>query len=371
MARQLAAGLVVGVMGVSIALSLATLVFRGDFADDLDHGIAWALVGLLTLGLVAALGSSIRGMAAGPQDVPSVVLAGVAVELGRVGATLPTLAAVVIVASTVTGITMVAVGRQRLGGLVRFVPYSVMAAFLGGTGVVLIMAGWSALSGGWPMAGFGLRLVPGLVLAVALVWAARGGAPAATGAVLIGMGLVGYHLAAAVAGIDPADAVARGLVLGPFPSGSMFDPGVLGQLGQADWGAVLDQAPAIIVLGILTLLGMLLNLGGLEHELDRDVDIDRELEANGAGVLLAAPLGGLPGFVLLGNTLMARRLGGASRVPPVIAAGLALVVLAVGADVLTLVPVLITGGVLVTIGLDFVITWLWEVRHRVGIVEHG
>lgn len=370
MVRQVAAGLVVGVMAVSIALALATFVFRGAFAVDLGHGVGWALAGLAVLGLAGAVGSSVRGMAAGPQDVPAVVLAGVVIELGRRGATLETLAAFMVLATAVTGVTMLVVGRRRLGALARFVPYSVVAAFLGGTSVVLIMAGLAALTGGHPTAEPGLRLVPGLALAAALVWTGRRQAPQGTGAALIGVAFAGYHLAAAAAGIGRGEAVARGLVLGPFPGGSLVDAGVVLRLGDADWGAVLGQSPAIVVLALLTLLALLLNVGALEHELQHDIDIDRELEVTGVGLLAAAPLAGPPGFALLGPTLMGRRLGGPSRVPPVVAAGLAVAVLAAGADLLTLVPVLVTGGLLLTIGGEFAVTWLWDVRHRVSRLEH-
>ncbi|MBY5162616.1 SulP family inorganic anion transporter [Salsipaludibacter albus] len=371
-ARQLAAGVVVAVVGISLALSLAALVFRGPLAGDLATGAGWALVGMVTIGIVVGLGSSVRGMVAGPQDVPNVVLAAVAADLVADLATdpLPTLAAFVVVSSVVTGLALVVGGRRRLGGLVRFVPYPVVAGFLGGTAVVLCLAGGSILLGSGPTDEPWLRLLPGIALAVALAWFGRRGARAAVPALLVVVGVVVYHAGALLAGVDGATASARGLVLGPFPSGPLFDPGVLGELGRADWGAVAGQVPAMLALTLLLALGMLLNLGALELELDRDVDADRELVATGVGLLAAAPFAGLPGFIQLGPTMMGRRIGGGSRVPVLVGALLAGVVLLLGADVLALVPTLLTGALLLTIGIDFALTWLWDVRHRVGPVEH-
>ncbi len=370
--RELAAGAVVGVMGISIALSFSSLVFRGALADDFAVGVGWGLAGMAAMGMVVALASSVRGVAAGPQDVPTVVVAAVAVDLVArdTADPLATLAAFVVVSSLVSGVGLVVVGRRRLGGLVRYVPYPVVAGFLGGTGVVLSLAGLSLLVGAGPGDAPWLRLVPGIAVAVALVWLGRRRSRPALPALLLVGAVVGYHVVAWSMGIDTAVATSRGLVLGPFPPGRLLDLDTLGLLGRADWGEVLTQVPAMLVLGLLTVLALLLNVGALEQELDQDVDADRELVATGIGLLAGAPIVGLPGFVLLGDTMVGRRIGGPSRVPPFVAAGLAAIVLVIGADVLTLVPVLVTGGMLLTIGLDFMITWVWEVRRRVGVVEH-
>lgn len=79
--RLLAAGVVVGVMSVAFALSLAALIFKGDLAPNLGRGAGWALTGVVVIGAVAAVTSSFRGMVAGPQGAPAVVLAAAAAGL--------------------------------------------------------------------------------------------------------------------------------------------------------------------------------------------------------------------------------------------------------------------------------------------------
>lgn len=370
--RQLAAGVVVGVMSVAFALSLAALIFKGDLAPNLGRGAGWALTGVVVIGVVAAVTSSFRGMVAGPQGAPAVVLAAAAAGLVA-GAEDPlaSLAAFIILTSAFTGAVLLLMGRFRLGRLVRYMPFPVIAGFLGGTGLVLVVTGIGILfpSGGDNELGF--RVIPGLAVGLLIVGLDRRGASSVVRAAVIGLAFVGYHVSAAVAGVDKAEGIARGLLLGPFPEGSLADPGVIAELGSADWGAVAGQVPALMVMALLVPLGLLLNTGGLEHAFKRDIDVDRELMASGAGLMAAAPFAGLPGYVKLGSTMIGQEIGGSSRLPPLVAAVIGAVVLAVGADAVSLVPVIIPGGLLLAIGVDFMLTWVWDIRRRIGWHEHG
>lgn len=371
--RQLAAGLVIGAMGVSLAVSFAALIFTGDLEGDLGRGAGWGLVGMVAVGAITALTSSFHGLTAGPQDAPSVILA--AAGAGLVAAAdqpVATLAAFTILAGGVTGIVLVVMGRFRLGNLLRYVPFPVVAGFLGGTGVVLATAGIDLLRGAETGASqLWLRLLPGLALGLAIAVLGRRGVSAVLSVLAIAIGFVGYHLVAVISGIPKSDGIGRGLLLGPFPEGRLFDAGVIRELGSADWGAIAGQLPAIAAMVMIVPLALLLNSGALEHTFKVDIDADRELMATGAGLLAAAPFAGLPGYVQMSDTVIGRRIGGDSRLPPLIGAAVAAATLAIGADVISLVPVLIPAGLLLAIGLDFILTWVWDVRHRVGRLEHA
>jgi sulfate permease, SulP family len=372
LSRQVVAGLVVGVFGVSLALSFATLIFAGELAPSLGLGAGWILAGYVVIGLVAALTSSFRGLAAGPQDAPAVLLAAAAAGIAANAVDpLPTLATFIIVTTSVTGLMLILMGRFRLGDMVRYVPFPVVAGFLGGTGLLLLIAGISQLFGSiGGVSELGLRVVPGLALGVFIaVLGARDSSPAAP-VVLIVTGFVGYHLAAAISNIAQEDGIARGLLLGPFPEGRLAELDVLSVLASADWNAVLSQSPVVLAMVLIVPIAVLLNLGGVEQTFSLDLDVDRELTSTGAGMVAAAPFAGIPGYVWLSVTIVGRRLGDAGRLPPLVASGLAAVVLFAGADLASLVPVFIPAGLLVAIGLGLMIAWLWDVRTRVTPVEH-
>ena len=279
------------------------------------------------------------------------------------------LAAFTIVASAVTGLLLLGMGYFKLGNLVRYVPFPVVAGFLGGTGVVLAIGGIELLQRGQGSE-LAFLVVPGVLLGLVLAWLGRREASPSMSLAVIAVGFVGFHIAAAVTGIDRAEGISRGLLLGPFPEGRIADLGVITELWSADWGAILTQLPAVVAMAIIVPLALLLNTGALEHAFQMDIDVDRELMATGAGVAAAAPLAGMPGYAFLGVTVLGRRIGGASRIPPLVAAGVAATVLALGADVISTVPVFIPAGLLLALGFDFILTWVWDVRRRVGPLEY-
>jgi SulP family sulfate permease len=359
-------------MGVSLAISFAAVMFSDELESELWRGTGWALAGLVVIGAITAITSSFPGLAAGPQDGPAVILGAAAAGLVATSDNpVASLAAFTIVTSAVTGLFLLGMGRFRLGNLVRYVPFPVVAGFLGGTGVVLAIGGIELLQRGGGTSELGLLVIPGVLLGLVLAWLARREISPAVSVGVIVVAFVGFHLVAAVTGLDRAEGISRGLLLGPFPEGRLADLRVITELWSADWGAILGQLPAIVAMAIIAPLAMLLNTGALENIFKTDIDVDRELMATGAGVAAAAPFAAMPGFVFLGVTVLGRRIGGASRIPPLVAAGLAAIVLALGADVISTVPVFIPAGLLLALGFELIVAWVWDVRHRVGLLEHA
>lgn len=367
--RQIVAGAIVGVFGLSVAIALATLIFSGDLAPNLGTGTGWMLAGYVVLGLAAALTSSFRGLVAGPQDAPAVLVAaaGAAIVASAVQP-MATLATFLVITTGVTGLVLLLMGRSRLGDLVRYVPFPVVAGFLGGTGLVLLIAGVDQIFGA-ASAELGLRVIPAVALGIIIAGLGIRGTSPAVPVLAIVVSFVGFHIVSAVAGISVQDGLARGLLLGPFPEGQLADLGVITELASADWAAVLGQAPVILAMLIVVPIAVLLNVGGIEQTFNQDLDVDRELRSAGAGMIAAAPFAAIPGYVYLSVTIVGRRLGG-GRVPALVAAGLGAVVLFAGPSLVSLVPVIIPAGLLIGIGLDLMWSWMWSVRARVTRIEH-
>jgi SulP family sulfate permease len=182
---NLTSGLVVGVMNIVIVISFAALIFSGDLASHVASGIGLALFGAFVIGVVVALTSSFSGALAGPQDIPAAILALVAASIVRNGsasrtgeATFVTVVAAVGVTSILTGIFFLALGRFKLGSLVRFVPYPVIGGFIAGTGWLLVKGSMSVMTD-TPLdlqhffnlfqPGMLIRWLPGLCLAILIL----------------------------------------------------------------------------------------------------------------------------------------------------------------------------------------------------------
>ncbi len=351
--------LIISLLCVVLIISLAGMVFSGPLAGFLRQGIGLCLGGVV-LGIVGAFGTSFRGTICHPQDVTGVILAlsGVAIA-GRLsggdpGTLYATVAVMIGIASVVTGLAFVAAGAFRLGVLARFIPYPVMGGFLAAAGYLMTAGAVRMVAGqvtsladlARPEAVW--RWLPVLALGAGMVVVARrSGKVLALPAMLL-LAFAGFYLWLFLAGVDLAEAGRRGLLLGPFQS----DSGFLGAfrpalLARADYHAMLPEVPALATLVGLALVGAMLNASGIELGSGAPVDLNRDLRGVGIANVLAGLGGGLAGYHVLGGTLLANRLVGASTRWTGVAVGLtAGVALVAGASVLSMLPIGVFAAVL-------------------------
>ena len=119
-------------------------------------------------------------------------------------------------------------------------------------------------------------------------------------------------------------------------------------------------------------LAILFNISGSELILDRDLDTNEELRDAGVLNVVSGALGGIPGYhALIADRARGaherRRAGRGARSPR--AVPLAAVVF--GASVVGLIPRMIVGGVLVFLGLAFMVEWVWDKRRSLPPIEYG
>ncbi|MGH2766606.1 MAG: SulP family inorganic anion transporter [Actinomycetota bacterium] len=377
----LTAGGVAGVLEAVLATSLAALVFSGDLAPHRPAGIGLALLGGAVVMLVIAAYSSLPFSVGSIQDTTATILALVA---ARITADVPgedaflTVVLAIAASTVLAGVFFFLLGTLRLGDLVRFVPYPVIGGFLAGTGWLLAKGAVGVLTD-VPVSmatlaevfGQATKWLPGLAPALTLVWVTRiRPHPAVIPAVSLGAVAL-FYLVALVTGQGVEGARAGGWLIGPFPGGGLWRPWSLEALAGADWGAVLAQAAGIgtvLVVGVLTLL---LNTTGIELVTQRDVDLNRELRASGAANVAAGIGGGMVGFHALSLTTLAHRAGARTRLPGIVGAAICLATLVFGAGALSLIPKPVLGGLLLYLGLGFLIDWVVLAWRRLPRVDYA
>jgi SulP family sulfate permease len=371
-------GLIGGVIGIAISISFAALIFRGDLVEALPTGLGLSLVGSSILGFVAAARSSFPFASAGVQDSTTAILAvataGLATQV--TGAPLPTTVAVIAVSTVVMGVVLYGVGRLHLGEVARYMPFPVVGGFLVATGFLLMQGAGGILGrgqSGEELLDFASLMlwVPGVVIGIALYAAARFIKSTLATPIALLVVTVGWRLGMAVTGVSADQAMDRGWLLGPFPTEVTWSPDTLRLVGDADWGAVAGAWLPILSIALVAVISLLLYVHALEHVAGTDVDANRELRVAGLAGVLAGAAGGLPGYLYFSNSSLLLRFGGRRRFAAIIAALLPLVVVGFGTTVLGLVPVAVIGGVLLSLGLSFVIEWLWDARVRLGRVDHA
>ena len=331
------AGSLVGVARVGATTSIAVLVFAGPLAGHLPAAIGLTLVSeVVALTVVASLGS-VPGAVAGvhPTPAPSAAVIAAAVA-GTVAAggeeRFLTVVLTIALATMLTGAVFLLVGGLRLGNLVRFTPYPVVAGFLAGTGWLLMRGSLDVMTGasGNGRGATAAHWLPGVAFGLVLVAVSRRlRTPLVLPAGVL-VGLFAFYVVAVAAGATIEDLERGGWLLGPFPEGSLWGTWTVDALGVADWDAVLAQAPAAAALTAIALVTILLNISGIELLIRRDADLNRELRAAGVANVISGAAGGMVGFHTIAHTSVAYRLRARSRLVPWIAAIVPLATLTAG-----------------------------------------
>ena len=385
-----AAGAVLGLIPVVNTLAGAELIFRGPLAPGLLVGLSALLAGTAASLLLIALRTEDPGLVGGPLSSAPVIYALIPAALGLSSGGADPIAAAHLVVLGVGLVTLVAgalfwlLGAARLAVLLRFLPYPVVSGYSAGIGW-LFLAGGLALGGdrellgaGWqrladdPIAAahFGASLALGLAFFVAIRrW--RNWAIMPCGLVLAA---AGFHLLRLAGGVSLAAASHAGWLLGPFGAGHAWRPP---DWGVPDWRLLAALPPAasgrlfLLSLTVVLTAGThaLMSLAGIEIELERSLDPNREMQAAGIGSAAAGLLGGLAAAPSLTLSTLAHRMGARSRITGAVAGATVAALLLLGTGFLALIPRFAVAGVLVGNGIDGLIGRLWRDRTRLSGTE--
>ncbi|MBL8376886.1 MAG: cyclic nucleotide-binding domain-containing protein [Burkholderiales bacterium] len=373
---SLSAGLIAGIRTILGSAAMVALILPGSLSGGVPQTLQALLLGGAVVGAVVALLSSYPGSVAQVQDGPAVILGVMATSIST--SMEPTAApelilAVVLtcaaVASVATGCVFWLLGRYRLGELVRFIPFPVIGGFLAGSGLLIFMGAFRVLTGvgiatvSWealtePMRM--LRWVPGLILGFGMLAILRRFSHVLlVPAMLFGAMLV-FYIAGWAIGIDMRLANASGLLLGPFPDSTGLSWPAWTMLSGEGWRMVSAQIPTFAAIVLVSVVALLLNASGLELGTRSDLDINRELRANGVANIAAGLVGGPVGYHALSASLLGARMGANSRLIGYVSALMCALVLVLGASLFAYVPKAVLGGLLVSMGAGMLIEWLWD-----------
>jgi sulfate permease, SulP family len=392
-----AAGLIIGALEVVLAVAFAAFVFGGVLVTHLADGIGLYLAAAaLTLGILAWRAGR-RGVVGSVQDAAVAVLAGVAAATAAKSAAIAriiesaavapserpdvflTVIAATLVVTILCGVVFSLLGTFRLGNLIRFVPYPVVGGFLAGTGWLLLKGGIYVSSGVVPyLRTIGdlvddyalVRWGPAFLFGLALLLATRFVKRPLVIPAVIGLGVVLFVLGMLLTGSTLDDARQGGWLLGPFESTRLWEPWTARALTGADWSEVLAQWAGIATAVFVAVLAILFNVSGTELVLRRDLDTNRELRDAGLLNVVAGAVGGPPAYHALSLTALSDRMKANARTAGLVAALVPLAAVVLGADVVELVPRMLLGGVLVFLGLAFIVEWVWDKRRSLPTFEY-
>jgi sulfate permease, SulP family len=390
-----AGGVIIGAVETVLAVAFAALVFGGLLGRNLPDGIGLYLVAAALTLATFAWRAGRRGVVASVQDAAAAVLAGAAAAAAAraaqsqqiAAAARPedrpdvflTVIAATLVVTVLCGVVFLVLGWRRLGNLIRFVPYPVVGGFLAGTG-------WLLLAGGIYVASsvqVGLdriddlarpytlmRWLPALAFGIVLLLAVRIVRKPLVIPVTIGVGLAAFVVVALATGSSLDDVREGRWLLGPFETIRLWQPWTLRSIGGADWATVIGSWPTIATAVFVAALALLFNVGGTELLLDRDLDANEELRDAGVLNVVSGALGGIPGYHALSLTALAAHMKVDARRAGLIAALVPLAAVVAGVSFVELIPRAIVSGVLVYVGLSFIVEWVWDKRKVLPRIEY-
>lgn len=367
---------------ISMSISMAVLVFSGALADGLPRAItAFVVAGAIAIGLLGWR-SQIVPLATVVQDGPAVVMvavaAGVAADSGDSSA--QQVFVLIGIATLTTGLIMLLMGHFGLGHLVRYIPNTVVTAFIAGTGWLLVKGGFDV------MVGFGIELsdiatlfesnvlklwFPGLVLGIT-IWALGHAekVPPLVMSFTVVASIAAFFVAVSLwSSLD--DAETGGWLIGPFPGGNELVVLSPTQLADANWADIVPSLPSVGGVAAVAVIALLLNVTGLEFVDKSRIDIDTELRETGITNILLSPLGALPAFHALGDSVLAKRLGARTRIMPTIAAVATLGFGVFGLSLAGYMPRLVVGGLLISVGLTLLVEWVGTLLKSIHPVENA
>lgn len=359
---------------LAVILTLGLLAFSPLGASAASVGLAATFVTAVVGGLVYAAAGRAVLPAAGPSSATALILASLVATLMADPRLQQRLDVGVIVAGSgaavaLSGLLQVALARAGLARLARLVPRPVLAGFMNGVALLILVGQLPLVLGLLPGAGAAWLAPstwqPGAVVlataTVALILGLRHWRPlwpAALIALLLGT------LAYALARI-PWPAASLGPAIGAVALHAHDLLPVSGWLRADVQAVLLDQAVPIgltaVVLALIGALESVLNLLALDQQTQARHDPRHEVQAIGLCNAVCGLLGGLPVVMLRARAMAILQAGGRGRLAAAagsVALGLLYVL---GGALLALLPLPVLGGVMVTVGLGLIDRWTGQV----------
>ena len=377
----LTVGLVSGIGLVVGEISLASLIFSGPLSAYSTEGIGLVLFGTCAASLVIAFAGGFPGAVAAPPVPSLIVLATIGGAISATGQALfATMVAIIVICALATGLLTLLIGQFRLANLVRFIPYPVSAGFVAGTGGVVCLVALAMMGVELDREALASLLEPfvatnwgvGVIYGLGLFWAGK----RSKSFLLLPVSFLGatalFHLAFRLLDVSGEEAAGAGLLIAGIADGRLWPPAFGGEaLALVDWAAVAGQLPNMLTLIVITLVCIVMQVGGLELAANREFDWNREFRAVGLAGVVAGVGGGPLGCMNVPTSMRSVMFGVDMRFTTIVVALITGSVLFTGDMVLRLVPMPLLAGVLLFTGLVMVDDWLVKVRKRIPVGDYA
>lgn len=369
--RELAAGLVAGIVGIPMALAPGVLVFAPFGADYVAEGAAAGLYGAIVSGALAAAIATSSFVISLPRASTSLVLATLVAALLANPAFAGNPHLVIAMAALcvfLAGLWQILFGVFRIAQIIKFTPHPVFAGFLNGAALLIVASQLKPFfmdSAGtafmmpdrWLMLGFvvGLALLAvfyGRVVRLVALPAWLGKIPGSIVAFAGGICLY-YVIRSLNAGIDIGPVVGQPDIALHSPLLPLWDANNAALAISVGWNVALVS----LVLAIVATMETLMVLRSAQNMADVEVHPVRDLSAQGVGNCAAALLAPIASAGSPAMQSVVFRAGGRTRMTGIVVAAVILIVGVGFSGAVAAVPNAVLSAVLLGTGLAMVDGW--------------
>ena len=370
-------GTLSGLLTAIMSVSLAAMIFNGALAEHLNVGIHLVFTTAIIVGLVLAVFSGCQPVIAMVDEDTAPIFALLA---SSVVASMPTgsssdqvlltVVGAILIATFISGLGLALLGILRFGGLIQFLPHSVLGGYLAAVGWLLVTGGLGVSA---PMLSMSITsltsldsaslsyVLPAVVIALWLVLME----PRLGRAWLLPLTIIGavavWYLAITLLGMPVADPAIAGYLIGPFTGadGEALRPFVNLDVARLEWAPIFANLGTLASILLISIFSLVLSTNGLAHLHRRETDMNRELMVAGFANMMSSAGGGmngLPSFSL--SALAAGEDRSINRYSGLVAVIACLLIYLFCLDYIQFLPRGILGGILIYLGISLIKEWL-------------
>lgn len=354
---NLLAGSFIGIISSFWAISVAALLFSDRLMQFLGDGITMMLMGQLLMSLFIAFYSPLKGEMACIQTSPAIVMM---VIINNIISSNPSISdhelfilatSVIIITTLITGVFFILLGYFKLGELVRYIPYPIIAGFLAG-------AGWLAAQGGVDFllgkdthsyievlsnSSQSLKLLSGAGFGFVLFYSLNRYMGFLVLPCILIIAISAFYLVLLVNTIPIAEIATQGWLLGPFPELVSKNLAIF-NLADVNWHTLMQQFNAnVSTLVLVSVVCLLLNVTAIELIFKTDIDLNKSLKVTGIANLLGGLCGSGVGFCSVSDSSLGYKIK-ASRALSLVVSVIPLFLLYVGLPLLNYLPSFVIAG---------------------------
>ena len=384
-------GVIIGLVVLITAISYGALIFSGPLGAFRAQGISLAIISTIISGIIFTIYSGARRVLPVPDDdtLPILALAlSIIATSVSANALEPeniffTTVAAIIVTTVSCGVFFLLIGGFKLGGVVQYLPYSVIGGYFAGAGWLLLLGAMkvlfnieleSLLDIGTVYNPDGLRKF-GFCLAVALSIYAFGFRFPKGVAIPLAMLITTliFFTLALLAGLGPKELLAQNWLIGPFhiEEGGFSLHLALDALSGANWQSVFSNSGSLLTIVVLSAISVLLTVNGIDLLEEKELDINQELKVAGSSNILNSFFGGLISFHSFSIATLFNQLNApASKIVNLSAILLCIAGMLYGLSTIQYFPRPVIAGLLFYMGFAFIREWLYDARNKFPRYEY-